>query len=467
LDGSEAHMVYQRPHQPSFLPPRQSQKPSPFAPRPFPAQTRRTAQREPLGADEQQATVPDAPVVGEVSTAGVGPALIQRDVGFEFETGWLVTKEENEQQKSLKKKDPVGAGGYGGFNVEADEALNDASEVEFVLHPPIPVARGGLAALNGVMTEITSIGNKLKTARGVSNGAPFSLQDATGRQADAPWQITPVDADLKAGPQVTAGLLLRELATLGQDSQEAPLPGGFNRTKLTSASNTAAFQDLDRSKVVLPADEMSPELVGLLSVILSYLRAGESRGLEYPKQIADVFVLARTDLAQMFKMLPKLERDFFQKNGSHWVNLVMQLAAAAEIEGSAKDQVILHGVRANPQAERRAVGPSRELWLIYMYKGVDLLSGALDDELESMGAMGDKTEKVGPDQEDAPIFELRGAQTAKIPVTEWKTFAAQTYQYLLRLQNPEEFAAENERARQSALAAQARQKYLAKLGIHQ
>jgi hypothetical protein len=460
-------MAYHRRRQPPFSSPRESPQTSPFAPRPFPVQARRTAQREPVAANEQ-ATALDAPAAGEVTTTEVGPALIQRDVGFEFETGWLVTKEENQQQKSLKKKDPVGAGGYGGFNVEADEALNDASEVEFVLHPPLPVVRGGIAALSGVMDGIVSVGNQLKTARSQGGNQPFRLSTATGRQADDAWQITPGDADLKAGPQVTAGLLLSELSKLGENSQEAPLPGGFNRTKMTAQSNTAAFAELDRSKVVLPDDEMSAELVGLLSVILSYLRAGESRGLEYPKQIADTFLLARTDLAQMFKMLPKKERDFFQMNGSHWVNLVMQLAKAAEIEGDAKDRVILHGVRPNALAPFRPVGPTRELWLIYMYKGVDLLSGVLDDELESMGALEAKTEKVGAENKDAPIFELRGAQTTKIPLTEWKPFATQVYQYLFLLQNPQGFAAEKEeqeQARQSAIAAQARQRYLAKLGI--
>ncbi len=378
-------------------------------------------------------------------------AVTQRAVGFEFETGWLIRK----NGQPLKKKDKVGTENHVGFKIEADEAADHQSEIEFIVHPPVPVKDNTKSQLSKIMDAIADYGNGLLDIR-VFNGWN-TLDNLTGQPQDSNYEFYGFDSDLKAGPQITSGLSLDQISSIPKAIEKTPLPEGAASTLSEIRNVDIALSEIELDKYILPFKPISPKLKGLLTVIVSYLTTGAQPGLEYPKQVADLFLLARTDFAQLFKMLPKHEYDYYKINAGHWINLVLKVAG---MEGESKENVIKKGIRPDPYAPYRQVGPTREMWLIFMTKGADLLSSQLEDEFESMGEFGARTEKVGSGkhEKDGGIFEFRGFQRKKIPLSEWKPFALTFFDFLLNLQNPGEL----EKREQSE---QLRKKYYGKLGL--
>lgn len=364
---------------------------------------------------------------GEVSAAE--PGAVQRAVGYEFETGWLVSEQLSplHEKKSLKKKDQIAQ--MRGFSVEADEAAGGASEVEFVVDPPVavhPTAREDLAF---TMNYIEIFGTDMLRAGAAS--PTFGLDEITGRQADYKIQIEKGDEALAAGPQVTSGISLERIAAIGKLGER--MPGGFGRSVRTIESITATIDEANL-RAFLPDGVMSDKLRGLVSLLVSLIWGGQNRGLEYPKQIADVFLLGRTNLAATFALLPEADRTFYQQGRGPWkfVDLVL---TAAGVPGTEDTPLIEHGVRPQLGAQAKPIGPTRGKWLFFLTSGFDLLSREYNEEFESMGALGSRTEPVGPRREQAPIFELRGAQTTKIPLRDWKPFALAVFDALLSLES--------------------------------
>ena len=373
---------------------------------------------------------------GTPQTSGV----IQRAVGFEFETGWKVWEETGKNTskfKPLSKKDVVGQ--YNGFKIEADEAGDGDAELEFIVHPPLEAVDMEMERLSFVMNYITIYGQDLLKAG--KHKEIFRLMEVTGRRQDEKFLIKKGDDELKAGAQVTAGVSMDRLSEIGTARQGATLPEEFGRTVNTINSIRSTIEEAKVDEL-LPGP-MSPQLKGLLSVTTAYMWGGEQRGLEYPKQIADVFLLARTDFAQLFRMLPDAEREFYKKNPRKFVTLALRVSGH---EDAGDKPVIEHGIRPKPAASSSAaassapvapsvpVGPTRDKWLFFITQGYDLLSAEFDKDFESMGEFGAKTEAVGPQSKQAGIFELRGAQTIKIPLQAWGAFAGKVFRYLINLE---------------------------------
>ncbi|HYP38834.1 MAG TPA: hypothetical protein VEX13_00600 [Chloroflexia bacterium] len=404
----------------------------------------RLAQAAPISAPRTESPPQPGRRQNGSPASPVQRVFIQRAVGFEFETGWLVKEAEGKlptaigrgkhssssggmgSYKNLKKKDLVASGA--GFRVEADEALNDQSELEFVVDPPIEATKGNEDGLYEVLTGVTLFGAHLLDA---GNGrSAFTLDKATAKREHEKFLIIKADNELKAGPQVTAGISLEKISEIGAPQGGASLPDQFNSPTIGTVKSISTTIDEAKVAHLLPGKSMSPQLKGLLTLLTSYLWAGENK-IEYPKQLADVFLLARTDFAQLFRMLPEEEKDFYHKKPELFVQLGLTVSGH---DGAGDVKVISRGIRPRPEAEPVAVGPGRAKWLFFMTQGFDLLSKACSEEFESMGEFGRKTEKVGTQQKDAGIFEFRGAQTKKIPLLEWAPFAMQVFKYLINLE---------------------------------
>jgi hypothetical protein len=332
--------------------------------------------------------------------------ILQRKVGFEFETGWSVeaktrtirdsdgwlglgfwregaynvmdsnekrfTKEpqtDKEGYTPLKKKDLVYRGE--GFHIEADEAGDGKTELEFVTEP-----FDDREKLKDVMNNVNNKGNELiKQSNITPNITPFIMSN---------FRITPVDNDLCAGPQVTFGMAL--------DKIRRYIPSQLdNNVNITNHIN------------------------GLVSLIKHYIEYGKlaegKSPLLYPKKIAEP-MLARTDFAKLLN-LAMIEDNLNKPN----FTLDIWLEKFGNVDGQ------LFGREIYEDYDRPTKSYTPDLlileWLTGIYNGTDKLAKIKDHE--GMGEYGSRTDKVNG--KDVGIFENRNEQGTKIPLKDWKSFA--------------------------------------------
>lgn len=491
-------MVRQKTHRSSSTP-RTQEKSSPFAPRPFAVQTKGAPkQTGPTRPEEQRADhtvlpadrgpVLDRPI--QRQDAGV----IQAKLGFEFETGWLVWKRvidpSNDEDTGmidvpLHKKDPVGTGSYPGFNVEADEAHDGNSEIEFVVHPPVPETEEGFQQLDHTMTALYRYCQGLLAHKGKQD---FRLNEATGRGGDNSYKVAPDQGkgnNLEAGPQVSLGLALENIP----------------RFLLDTSGNR---------HVELEESELPPKQRGLFTLIANYLTTGIGNSpVNYPKRIAEP-LLARTNFVKLFGLMERDRQLHYVENPEKWIADILRFAdlpaeqadhdiidrgivadesterhtelrqalarlrfdlsnidsdleandneirrlreAGAAIKPGAWDKLVENQhfkdhtrlqrlLEQRPRTVEEKLGVFQEIhrlsqeqnelesytgltvrqWLLGILNGQDRLSQIKD--AESMGAL-NRTEGVGPEeQKQGGIFEYRGDQKKKIPPSEWRDYA--------------------------------------------
>lgn len=388
-----------------------------------------------------------------------GRPVVQRKVGFEFETGWLVDKKGLFRPGPLKKKEPVGTRKYEGFKLEADEAGDGKSEIEFIVDPPVEEGSVGLQELRLVMGTMTALGEVLeaqakqakpeKQAEQAEQAKPatFGLERATGDTGDTKFIVTPTpDGQLEAGPQVTSGLDLAKIGQLSQQPQSAPQPPAELAPTLATLTRDALALSGLNSPASTGGEKISPEMQGLLTVVTQYLEVGADRhkgraldpaekhlvALNYPKRVADV-LLARTSFAGLFTLLPAPERNFYTKNRDAFVLLALH-ALPPKLGIGGEDPVFARGIQVDEEDPAKGIVIPKltvKDWLGGIPSGKDLMTKVPD--AESMGEFGSKTEKIGPaapggdekTRKDAGIFEFRGAQATKIPLARWSQFATE------------------------------------------
>lgn len=383
-------------------------------------------------------------------------SVVQRAVGFEFETGWLVSLETSLGNfVPLKKKNKIGFTQFDGFKLEADEAGDNLSEVEFIVYPPIDEGPEGLIKLDDVMSDMEMFGQTLEAKGG--GGKSFALNTVTGNQRDKMFMITPTDdRKLTAGPQVTSGLDLgkiEKLKTIDEDlknfmtttpaslhnSDESPAP-----PELKPAINYLADTAV---KIISVHGNISPNLRGLLTLIVSYIKAGadpyknedldeDSRhrhAYNYPKRIADI-LLARTDFGRLFKFITPGEQRYYAAHPDLWIQLIMKNLPEYIHKD---DSIIQRGIKMDENDPSKGVIiPDLKIseWLTGMLLEIDRLRTHVNDA-ESMGEFKGKTEKVGGNSIfsspiDVGIFEFREAQKNKMPLLRWKPFSIEFLKYI-------------------------------------
>ena len=176
-------------------------------------------------------------------------------------------------------------------------------------------------------------------------------------------------------------------------------------------------------------------------LLTSYISQGV-QAVFYPKQITDSFLLARTDMAALFRLLPEEEQEVFKTS---WKLLLLLAMKAAGVQET--DEPVIGKVWVDENySGKKPIGPSREKWIFFIVNGYDLLSAAhykdieteaaeVGKELESLGEMGKKTEAVGQSKTKGGIFELRGAALARdpLPLLKWFGFADDVLDYFIAL----------------------------------
>jgi hypothetical protein len=205
------------------------------------------------------------------------------------------------------------------------------------------------------------------------------------------------------------------------------------------AHNHVAFQN-----AVNAGDGTTDALLGLTAIAAVYLRGADafvSMGTQFVKNLTPL--MARTDFATMFSLLPAAQRDYLAANPDDWVGLAL---AGASMGGDSPDRPLftpgpLGQLAVEAQPVRQAL--TRKKWLTAMvgtgagakYKpGKDLLTSknapvkTLRDEFASLGELGSATDPTGfPTNPKAPIFELRKMKGA--PVHQWKELALAIFRY--------------------------------------
>jgi hypothetical protein len=186
-------------------------------------------------------------------------------------------------------------------------------------------------------------------------------------------------------------------------------------------------------------------LKGLLALIVSYLKLAHTLAPEYPKAIAPL--MARTDFARLFNMLPQGQRIMLRTNDNAYWNEVCALAVGLPMDKS----IFTKKPTFVPEL-------TRELWCDGIARGYDLLTRAnweqfamsqlpttppspqdladLDrrmgeaEWLESLGSYGTKTENAGGTE--AALFELRNIPNM-MAYTDIKKIAVSLAKYIKNL----------------------------------
>lgn len=347
--------------------------------------------------------------------------LLQRRVGYEFENiGIKLVKGDLEQYKAgyanatkrfegkkqweqktlgakykyLARKEEVLRGDY--FTLEADDTAG--SNVEFVLHGPRK-NKSGQEKAGFTFRQRKAVGD---TAR-IASELAQKIDDKQGE----PFYATELDRNAEKGVivhnmdsypsaylfQATAGIRLDKITEVFSNPSRVFEKGAFTEDPVTKAEKAIASADI-------PDYVRRNRLVNLLTLIITYVVGARRRHAENVKEISPI--MARTDFARMFSLMPKVARDYLRDNLDVWVSLV---CAAT---GSAADE----GLSDSPDSPLSDITISA--WVRGMAQGQDLLKGIDPDK--AMGGLGRRTDPGNPEREDAPtrqpIFEFRHMQPA-------------------------------------------------------
>ncbi|MCG8477166.1 MAG: hypothetical protein MI784_16995 [Cytophagales bacterium] len=359
---------------------------------------------------------------------------IQTKIGFEFEVGnWLTMKPEKVEGKEepvwtpLKKNETVLRAPN--FVLKADE--HDVGSDLEICTVPFEENKEGYQQLKQTMRKIICI---LESFEPFSQRTePFTKLEAFGR-LDLPDTHLFLHGSPKIKPQATFGLELDQVPELMEDigkDKKSVHPALKKRRsegrKVLSRQKTSCRYDetlllaedgMEAFSEKLIAKNMrdfkpSEELMGLVNLILLYLIRGSGQLKSYAKTIGSL--LARTDFARLFQLLPENEKSLFTKeNGLYWMELMK--ACLDLIELKIDLPVFEKGIywRSAGKDHHILKDLSRKQWLTGIPLGTDYLTEEhfpnreYAEELESLGSWHEKTEPSALSADgQMPIFELR------------------------------------------------------------
>jgi hypothetical protein len=192
--------------------------------------------------------------------------------------------------------------------------------------------------------------------------------------------------------QATAGIRLDKITEVFSNPSTVFENEAFTKEPVERAEKTIAESEL-------PKGVQRIRLVNLLTLIIRYVD-GARRGSENVKEITPI--MARTDFARLFSLLPKVTRDYLRENSDAWIALVCKAT------GSAPDKPL------NDSPDSPLNDITLSAWVRGMAAGNDLLKGIDPDK--AMGGLGKRTDPGNPTRENAPdrqpIFEFRHMQPA-------------------------------------------------------
>lgn len=406
------------------------------------------------------------------------PVSIQRKVGFEYETGAPALTTTNgpltpaEESGLVQLPTDDGAARHGGGNIhhlaKSDILVDNAtykvtaeepgggldwSTVELVVKEQEENAQGRgrlIASLNALADVVADIQSRTASA------AMTIAAAGPGGAVPDPNRFV-INMGMNSGdPQMTAGVGLSRIATMmeavGQPAGLAAQPpvqrldlGGQRADdfRTVGVAPAAARHAIGAYLPGVPARTGNPapfnanydELIGLLSLIGSYLKTGE-RAHQYAKGIAPL--MARNNFATIFAKLAAPVRVFFDANNQdEWVRLGAQLLNSLGIAGGLDANVFAGGVDIGIDPDDL----TRRMWLRGMPQGHDYLSrnewptAADRPFIMGMGALPGVGEAVGaggPAPNIAPILEFRRMRKS-MTFAEFADVALGAFDYVVRV----------------------------------
>ena len=258
----------------------------------------------------------------------VNRQLIQRAIGFEFEFGqWRSYKNDEDKSRLAKGEEIISGKGY---KVEGEDADDKVSAVEVVTKP--------YTTKQEALESVTEAQGKMQSM--FNDGENIGhLANAYGGKANVS-----VEPHGKAGKfQASSAVALDKLVNLY--SIQA---GG--KGKGLGAAVTKRLQNEDLKTKYLDGNDASPELIGLVTLVLDYIEQGSGKGnLSYPKSAFKL--MARTSFDKMLSLVP--EHSFFSKgsNIDKWAGLVLEIAGSLGFSKKTEDEEYTVSVEEDVEVE--------------------------------------------------------------------------------------------------------------------
>lgn len=384
-----------------------------------------------------------------------------------------VTRPENQRHHLKYYKSQV-LKDYGGYKMTVDDAGTAlGAELEWVVDPPVQES-ADVGVLEDIMNRLYVTVTKLREYKDRDS---FRLSQVTGSNADDQIEIQPnikpdkaTNNGMLAPAQATGGVSLDRLHTLfqelgqGKDEDEDP-----EATITLGSLAGAAKKQAEVAARVGSAFGGSAEIKGLVSYMARYLTMSryqdwenvpdDARSVNQAARYAKLTTqyLARTDFKKMFSMLPAEDRELYAgpTNGGHAggpAAFVSAIGVALTSVGMGVDmdkRVYEKGIQSGGLIKDIPI--TRRAWLLAIANGTGDLLGSkyqksiggagIATDLESMGNLGNKADRVGDDANDPTahtgiVMEFRGDTSAK-PPAEWGPYAVGIFKYLKALNNRE------------------------------
>ncbi|MEU6387594.1 DUF4157 domain-containing protein [Streptomyces bauhiniae] len=338
--------------------------------------------------------------------------------------------------RDIPKMGTVGAGKN--YRLTSDVSPTGGSALEWVTDP-----LSTRADVLNVMNTITQVSAALD-ARQDTESFPLTDIQVPGFDAEPGMRVFPLNGELVYTPQMTGGFKLAELPRLIEYLQLPDKSPGFTG-RSAFEQRKQARQDLHQDSLqtvdairraaedqarTLPEEitrgEGADELVGLATLLGSYLSYGSELGDKANSKSIAGGMMSRTSFAHNFTLLPHPLRIHYRANPHEFTTFVLQ-AAGLPTDGNSPlySQPVEHGEAGH--RERKQIPLTRSEWLTGIPAGKDLLRNYKhlteaekiqvgDDRKQdwehihgSLGALGSVDDKVGKPGEEtvALVAELR------------------------------------------------------------
>lgn len=370
--------------------------------------------------------------------------VVQRAVGFEFQTNWGIVEKVSKKGAFGRTKSeyrPFNKGEtlhhYQGYKLTADEAGTElGAEIEWVVDPPLPDS----LPINQVDQLMQSLENLVAQFVALQNQDRFMLDSITGDPRDATIEVRPKiksaanAQNMKANPQVTGGIRLDQMQTLFKQLGQPNTADPQHQHVLALLTGMGGAGMMGASGAAADAVGGSDKLKGLATQLIAYLKAGSDpliqtmgfsagRAFDYAKLIGKL--MARTDFASQFKMLDPQERQPFEQNPQTFVDLILNAAGMTGTDNTLVFERAIKNQAGDPSKGVFNFPVTRKDWLWMIVQGTDQLSSKAmpqwKDELEGLGALGGKTDSLASGERGV-VAEFRTVQQ-QMPYTQWRQFA--------------------------------------------
>ena len=367
-------------------------------------------------------SVPERPRP-KLPTRGRG-ALVQRDVGFEFQTGWGIR--ERGPYRMYNRQEVVVD--FGSFRFTADEAQTPlGAEIEYVVPH---VAENNRNQMDAALQALEQHAQDMDAHRGETI---FTLDRATQNVAHNRVEVHPTiktTGTMKANPQTTGGVRMDRLTQMFTDlgHNQGAHAGAQHALVATGGGGGLANAAALVANMTVNGHPASAKFKGLAATIVTYLQMGRANvggmpmpTLNYAK--ASLTLLARTDFRRMYQLLPNAEKAYYTAHPKRFRREI--LAVVGNLDPNAN--VLERGVHNHP------VNITRRAWLEGIPAGTDLLKQQTDARLFGFGSRNKHTDPVGPAQgRRGAIFEFR-TMGRDIPYTQWHALGMSIFDYIVAL----------------------------------